>query len=114
MLNKGLFKKMISFCFHVINNSCIHITVIGVYVIFSCAVFNFSCFRFIYIDVGSNGRASDGGVWRDCDFNKLLENNMAGLPPAKPLTADEPPTPYAFVADEAFPLQPYLMKPHAR
>ena len=39
---------------------------------------------------------------------------MAGLPPAKPLTAGGIPTPYAFVADEAFPLQPYLMKPYAR
>ena len=114
MLNKGLFKKMISFCFHVINNSCIHITVIGVYVIFSCAVFNFSCFRFIYIDVGSNGCASDGREWRDCDFNKLREDNMAGLSPAKPPTVDGIPTLCSLVADEAFPLQPYLMKPYAQ
>ena len=49
--------------------------------------------RFIYIDVGSNDRASDGGVWRDCELNKLLEDNMASLPPAKPLTADGIPTP---------------------
>ena len=84
------------------------------YVIFSCAVFNLSCFRFINIDVGSNGRASDGGVWRDCDLNKSLKDNMAGLPPAKPLTAGGVPTPYAFVADEVFPRKPYLMKPGTR
>ena len=50
----------------------------------------------------------------ETEFNKLREDKMAGLSPAKPPTVDGIPTPYAFVADEAFPLQPYLMKPYAQ
>lgn len=70
--------------------------------------------RFIYVEVGCNGRVSDGGVWRDCSFAKQLEQGQAGLPLPKPLSTDAEAVPHVLVGDEAFPLQKNLMKPYAR
>ena len=72
--------------------------------------------RFLYVNVGSYGRSSDGGIWRDCGFNRALHNGEIPLPTPKALPPlhDGHPIPYHLVADEAFSLSPYLMKPYAR
>ena len=36
-------------------------------------------YEFLYVDVGSNGSVSDGGVWKNCTLSSLLENNDAKL-----------------------------------
>lgn len=54
------------------------------------------CFK--YIDVGANGSVSDGGVFRKCSLFEALENNLL-------------PHRGVIVADDAFPLKTYLMKP---
>lgn len=54
------------------------------------------CFK--YIDVGYNGRISDGGVFRNCNMFVQLENSI--LPQGT-----------FIVGDDAFPLKPYLLKP---
>lgn len=55
--------------------------------------------KFIYVDIGTNGRVSDGGVWEKCSYSSLITNNTAGLPED---------------ADNAFPLHRHIMKlfPH--
>ncbi|CAH1981115.1 unnamed protein product [Acanthoscelides obtectus] len=58
------------------------------------------CFQ--YIDVGANGRASDGGVFSKSSLNSAIENNLLKLPPNA-----------VFVADDAFPLKEYLLKPYS-
>ncbi|XP_060874330.1 uncharacterized protein LOC132948063 [Metopolophium dirhodum] len=55
------------------------------------------CFR--YIDVGACGMASDGSVFRNCSIYNKLENNLL-------------PNGGVIVADGAFPLKPYMMKPY--
>lgn len=55
------------------------------------------CFR--YIDVGACGMSSDGSVFRNCSIYNKLENNL--LPHGG-----------VIVADAAFPLKPYLLKPY--
>lgn len=55
------------------------------------------CFR--YIDVGACGMASDGGVFRNCALYNKLENNLL-------------PNGGVIVADAAFPLKPYMLKPY--
>lgn len=43
-----------------------------------------------------------------------LESNAADLPEPTPLPGRDIPFPYVIVADEAFPLKPYLMRPFPR
>ena len=69
-------------------------------------------YKFIYIDVGCNGRVSDGGVFRNCDLFTAMENNTLNIPSPEPLMADRSfPLPYMFVSDDAFPLKEYIQKP---
>ena len=68
-------------------------------------------YEFIYVDVGTNGRISDGGVWEGCSLKESLERQDIGLPPPCQLPRSEAIAPFVFVADDAFPLKPYLMKP---
>ena len=70
-----------------------------------CSFFN--CVnRFIYIDVGCQGRISE-----QHNLTQSTENNDAGLPKDAPYSAQKELMPYALVADEAFLLRLYIMKP---
>ena len=70
--------------------------------------------KFIYIDVGTNGRISDGGVWAKCGLSQALEENTLRRPPPTGLPGRQLPVPYAVVADEAFGLKPWIMRPYPR
>lgn len=69
-------------------------------------------YKFIYVDVGCNGRISDGGVYRNSSLSKALEGNLLGMPPPATLSDDENEFPYVMVADDAFPLKLNIMKPY--
>lgn len=71
-----------------------------------------SCFTIV--DVGSEGRNSDGGIFKTSNIGKCLEENKLNLPPNIKISEIRPPLPYIFVADEAFPLTTYMMRPYAR
>lgn len=68
-------------------------------------------YKFIYLDVGCNGRVSDGGVFNKCSFAALMENNQLNLPSPRPLPRRTVPVPYVLVADDAFAIRPNNMKP---
>ena len=70
--------------------------------------------KFVYIDVGANGKTNDAGIWGRCGLKAALENNTVNLPAPKALPQREVPVPFVVVGDEAFPLKPYLMKPYPR
>ncbi|KAM4016591.1 uncharacterized protein ACNLHF_002859 isoform 1-T3 [Anomaloglossus baeobatrachus] len=65
-------------------------------------------YEFIAVDVGMNGRVSDGGVLEHTGFGERLQNGELHLPPNSDTTAN---LNFVFVGDEAFPLHPNLMKP---
>ena len=69
------------------------------------------CYKITYMNVGCNGRISDGGVFLQSSLFPALENNSLDLPPYSPLPGRSMPVPYVFVADDAFAIKPYLMKP---
>ena len=69
-------------------------------------------YRFIYVDVGCNGRISDGGVFANSYIFKALEEKSLNIPNGKLLPGRENPLPYVIVGDEAFPLKTYLLKPY--
>ena len=67
--------------------------------------------KFMYVDVGAEGGASDGGTWNNTTVHKALEDNRAELSVPLPLPNDDKPVPYNFVADDAFALRTWPMKP---
>lgn len=60
------------------------------------------------------GSISDGGVWANTDFAQDLQNGAIDLPTPRPLPERDIPFPFMFLADEAFPLTTYLMRPYPR
>ena len=69
-------------------------------------------YKFLYIDVGATGSCSDGGTFQDCGFYRALNEDKLGLPADDPLPNDTEPMPYSIVADDAFALRTWLMKPY--
>lgn len=68
-------------------------------------------YNFIYVSIGCQGRISDGGVFKNTEFSKRLENDSLNLPSDEPLPGRTKPIPYVLVADDAFPLTNNIMKP---
>ena len=71
-------------------------------------------YQFLYVDVGCNGRISDGGVFRNCDLYKQLEENQLNIPKPTLLHGTSILFPYVIVADDAFPLKQHIMKPFSQ
>lgn len=71
-------------------------------ILFACVDANY-CFR--YFDVGTNGRANDAAVFAKSSLNAALEDirNKLNFPKDG-----------VFVADDAFPLRTYILKPFGR
>ena len=69
-------------------------------------------YKFLYVDIGTNGITSDGGVFRECSLNSALESGTLCLPQNTPLPGQSKPLPFVMVADEAFPLKENIMKPY--
>lgn len=70
---------------------------------------------FTMIDVGEVGRNSDSAVFRTSNLERALSLGVLQLPPSRPLPSsnNENNFPFYFVADEAFPLTKYLMRPYS-
>lgn len=68
-------------------------------------------YKFIYVDMGINGRISDGGVFRESSLREALNKNSLNLPEDEHLPGTNIKVPYVFVGDDAFPLTHRLMKP---
>ncbi|CAJ0946971.1 unnamed protein product [Ranitomeya imitator] len=68
-------------------------------------------YEFVDVDVGMNGRVSDGGVFKHTSFGESLRNNELLLPLNEDTKAN---LNFVFIADEAFPLHPHLLKPFAQ
>lgn len=73
-------------------------------------------YEFIMVDVGTNGRVSDGGVIQNTKFYKKLIANELSLPGNSPLpnSNNDTPIPRVFVADDAFGLSRNIMKPFSK
>ena len=72
-------------------------------------------YEFIMVDVGANGRVSDGGVFSNAEFYRRLVNNKFHIPQPDSLTGSEMKQSYVFLADDdAFPIMENLMKIFSR
>ena len=83
-------------------------------------------YKITYVDIGCQGRISDGGIFKNCELYKLLASNQANIPPPSPVNnlSDlndsflleynrEANIFYVIVTDDAFPLTTYSMKPYS-
>lgn len=69
-------------------------------------------YNFLYVSVGATGAGSDGGVFMNTDLKECFEDGSIDLPPPSLLPGTvEHPVGYFMVANDAFPLRPWLMKP---
>lgn len=69
-------------------------------------------YNFIFVDIGCQGRISDGGVFRNTTLWKKLENDQLILPADEPLPSKTNTLPYVFLGDDAFALNKHMMKPY--
>lgn len=68
-------------------------------------------YKIIYFDVGARGRSHDAGVFNNCSLFKSLDK--LNIPPPQALPNSNISTPFVIVADDAFALKCYLMKPYS-
>lgn len=68
-------------------------------------------YKFTFIDVGAYGRQGDKNVFNTSSISKSLESGDLGLPLCSKLPYSNKYVPHVIVADDAFPLKPYIMKP---
>ncbi|XP_044761191.1 uncharacterized protein LOC123318582 [Coccinella septempunctata] len=68
-----------------------------------------SNYEFIFVDVGKNGRLSDGGVIESTEFYHKLMNGQLNLPDNS-FTDNN--LNFVFLGDDAFPLQEHFLKPY--
>lgn len=70
-------------------------------------------YKFIYINVGAEGRNSDGGVFNNTKLYEALENKTLNIPSDRSLPMRDKAIPFVMVADDAFAMKSYLLKPYA-
>ena len=58
-------------------------------------------YKFIYIDVGTNGRVADGGVFRKSSLGRAHTDNVMNLPESEPLEPGGPDIQLNIVAGDA-------------
>lgn len=69
---------------------------------------------FTVVDIGTEGRRSDG-IFMHSDLDvSLTSNNEFSLPSARRLEENGPDLSYVLVGDEAFALTNYMMRPYSR
>lgn len=66
----------------------------------------------MYVDIGCQGRISDGGVFKNTNLYRKLESKALNIPAPCPLQVPyELEVPYMLLGDKAFSLNEYTMKP---
>lgn len=69
-------------------------------------------YRFILVDVGAEGRRSDGGVFANSKIKLGLDSNTLNVPP--PSVVGQSELPFILVGNEAYLLSSYLMRPYPK
>ena len=73
-------------------------------IIYLCDILSSMIYRFLCVDIGCNGRVSDGGVFNGCIFHTSLERGTLNLPDPNTPKGFNKDMPFSLVADDAFPL----------
>lgn len=68
-------------------------------------------YKFLIVDIGAQGRHSDGGVFKNSTMGQQFYNNLMDLPDSSAISSRHI-VPYVIVADEAFQLTEFTMRPY--
>lgn len=68
--------------------------------------------NFVYVDIGSYGSQSDGGVLFYSTFGKRLDTNSLMLPSPAPLPNTDTLCPFFIIGDTAYPLHEHILTPY--
>lgn len=68
--------------------------------------------NFIAVDVGAYGKNSDGGIFANSNLGKALQQGYLNVPADSTIPNAGIQVPHVIVADEAFPLKTYIMRPY--
>ena len=71
-------------------------------------------YKFRWVDVGTEGSCSDGQIFNASQLKRRIEDGRIGFPDPAPITQGGPDVPYFILADDAFALKTWLMKPYGR
>lgn len=71
-------------------------------------------YKFIAIDVGACGKNSDANIFKNSDLGKCLSNESLNMASPKALPGGNTVLPHVIIADKAFGLSTYLMRPYSR
>ncbi|XP_011883603.1 PREDICTED: putative nuclease HARBI1 [Vollenhovia emeryi] len=69
-------------------------------------------YRFMLVDIGAQGRHSDGGVFLNSVMGQKFHQEQLNIPLPSPLHINGPSLPYMIVADEAFQLNKFTLRPY--
>ena len=65
-------------------------------------------------NAGTAGSCSDGQIFNASQLKRRIEDGRIGFPDPAPMTQGGPDVPYFILADDAFALKTWLMKPYGR
>lgn len=69
-------------------------------------------YNFLYVNVGSNGRANDAAVFNEPSLCEAITKNLFDFPLEDYLPGTNKKVPFVFVADDAFRLTSRMLKPY--
>ena len=70
-------------------------------------------YKFLCVDIGAYGSQGDGGVWRLSEMGCKFNSGAMNVPLGRRIEGfmEEGPIPFYIAADDAFPLQPDILRP---
>ena len=71
-------------------------------------------YKFRWVDAGTEGSCSDGQIFNASQLKRRIEDGRIGFPDPAPIIQGGPDVPYFILADDAFALKTWLMKPYGR
>ncbi|XP_025425061.1 protein ALP1-like [Sipha flava] len=71
-------------------------------------------YKFIFVDVGAYGKQSDSGTFLASDLYDILDKYKNSLPRPTKIKDTEIDMPYVMLADDAYPLKEYILKPYLK
>ena len=71
-------------------------------------------YKFRWVDAGTAGSCSDAQIFNACQLKRKIDDDRIGFPDPAPITQGCRDVPYFILADDAFAMKTWLMKPCGR